>query len=365
MRAKNREINIFNMSLLDILTGMLGAFLFLMLGLLPYYAKVSKNKDMNPEELRQLREENKSLRDQTALQQQQIGDLQKQLDDLQKIVKQSGSGPMTADQIQQLMDQMNQLRQQVAQLQQQLQTEQNNAQQLQSGNGQLQGQVAQMQQQLDQTTKEKNFWKAQQGTLAILSFWDSASTDIDVMAMAPNGAVYSPKQKDKFFDKDCIYEGDDSHAGTIKYNHEGLLVYLEKTGDYLIFYRVPQNATPTDYVNLRGSVLYTEVIGETKGCMVIEDSLGNSKAALAKPGGYYAWAIITYDAEKQIMRVRPPSGNLPKGIVLPQLPPIPPATPSATPLPASPPPLLPVFSHAPGVSPASPVAPSPTNTPHL
>jgi hypothetical protein len=39
MRARSREINIFNMSLLDILTGMLGAFLFLMLGLVPYYTK--------------------------------------------------------------------------------------------------------------------------------------------------------------------------------------------------------------------------------------------------------------------------------------------------------------------------------------
>jgi hypothetical protein len=39
MRARSREVNIFNMSLLDILTGMLGAFLFLMLGLVPYYSK--------------------------------------------------------------------------------------------------------------------------------------------------------------------------------------------------------------------------------------------------------------------------------------------------------------------------------------
>ena len=39
MRARSREVNIFNMSLLDILTGMLGAFLFLMLGLVPYYMR--------------------------------------------------------------------------------------------------------------------------------------------------------------------------------------------------------------------------------------------------------------------------------------------------------------------------------------
>ena len=42
MKAKNREINIFNMSLLDILTGALGAFLFLMLGMMPAYVKAHR-----------------------------------------------------------------------------------------------------------------------------------------------------------------------------------------------------------------------------------------------------------------------------------------------------------------------------------
>lgn len=44
MRARSREINIFNMSLLDILCGALGAFCFMMLTLFPYY---SSNKREN------------------------------------------------------------------------------------------------------------------------------------------------------------------------------------------------------------------------------------------------------------------------------------------------------------------------------
>ena len=36
MRARPREVNIFNMSLLDILCGALGAFCFMMLVALPY-----------------------------------------------------------------------------------------------------------------------------------------------------------------------------------------------------------------------------------------------------------------------------------------------------------------------------------------
>src|SRR4051812_26283133 len=37
MRGRAREVQIFNMSLIDILCGALGAFCFMMLGLLPYY----------------------------------------------------------------------------------------------------------------------------------------------------------------------------------------------------------------------------------------------------------------------------------------------------------------------------------------
>ena len=52
MRSRNREVNIFNMSLLDILTGMMGAFLFLMLGMVPYYSKV-KSEEQNPQQQNQ------------------------------------------------------------------------------------------------------------------------------------------------------------------------------------------------------------------------------------------------------------------------------------------------------------------------
>ncbi|MFZ1889206.1 MAG: hypothetical protein WAU33_14335 [Candidatus Binataceae bacterium] len=39
MKPRNREVNIFNMSVLDLLTGALGAFCFLTLALFPYYFK--------------------------------------------------------------------------------------------------------------------------------------------------------------------------------------------------------------------------------------------------------------------------------------------------------------------------------------
>jgi hypothetical protein len=42
MKRRNREVNIFNMSLLDILCGTLGAFCFLMLALLPDHLKAKQ-----------------------------------------------------------------------------------------------------------------------------------------------------------------------------------------------------------------------------------------------------------------------------------------------------------------------------------
>jgi hypothetical protein len=52
MRARSREINIFNMSLLDILCGALGAFCFMMLVLLPYYKPPGKETDLHNQEVK-------------------------------------------------------------------------------------------------------------------------------------------------------------------------------------------------------------------------------------------------------------------------------------------------------------------------
>ncbi len=56
MKARNREINIFNMSLLDILCGALGAFCFLMLSLLPYYRPPGEDITINQEQKKLLDE---------------------------------------------------------------------------------------------------------------------------------------------------------------------------------------------------------------------------------------------------------------------------------------------------------------------
>jgi hypothetical protein len=76
MRRRNREVNIFNMSLLDILCGALGAFCFMMLSLFPDHAKV---KDLQAR--LQAAERNTTDNPKSAAQaQQRIQQLQKDLD---------------------------------------------------------------------------------------------------------------------------------------------------------------------------------------------------------------------------------------------------------------------------------------------
>src|SRR5215467_14058352 len=85
MRARAREINIFNMSLLDILCGALGAFCFMMLVLLPYYKPPGSAIDLHKQEvqtqdlLRQLEKLRESAKDATLA--QQMAETMRKLDE--------------------------------------------------------------------------------------------------------------------------------------------------------------------------------------------------------------------------------------------------------------------------------------------
>ncbi|WP_321475152.1 hypothetical protein [uncultured Paludibaculum sp.] len=111
MRARNREVNIFNMSLLDILCGALGAFCFLMLVLLPYWKPSGqtaedfrKQYESAANELASIREKLKSMpggadieaklnRLQNLLQRQQgeINDLQRRANEYKRQAQESDS----------------------------------------------------------------------------------------------------------------------------------------------------------------------------------------------------------------------------------------------------------------------------------
>src|SRR4029434_7483039 len=84
MRARTREVQIFNMSLIDILCGALGAFCFMMLVLLPYYKPPGSAADLQKEQTKtkDVLKELENLKDaakDTALT-QQMADLSRQLE---------------------------------------------------------------------------------------------------------------------------------------------------------------------------------------------------------------------------------------------------------------------------------------------
>ena len=193
-------------------------------------------------------------------------------------------------------------------------------------NQQLTKDLDQTKQDLQSTTAEKNFWSGHNSFLAFTSTWDSSDADIDIMILAPDGTLYGPK-KEKVLGKDVFKEGSDSHgvsaAGApYKTSVETSSVELE-AGDYLVFYRVPQNAPAAAYANLYGFWIYHELIydpkAENKGFKWVDGAgMGDSKSSLAKPGGLYAWAIFNYDATNRRVTWKPVTGKLPPGIQLPQ-----------------------------------------------
>src|SRR5690242_18055042 len=109
MKQRSREINIFNMSLLDILCGALGTFCFMMIVLFPYYsAKPTTAPDIpkdwvDPktladakEQIQKLKENIEKLQNYTMgleknidQNKQQISQLQQELDQLKKKEKQN------------------------------------------------------------------------------------------------------------------------------------------------------------------------------------------------------------------------------------------------------------------------------------
>ena len=131
MRARSREVNIFNMSLLDILCGALGAFCFMMLVLLPYYKPPANEQN--------LRE-----------QQETTDELMKELEKLKEQAKDSALGKQMQELIDKLQDQVKELQGQVNQYASQNQQLQTENQQIKSENDDLTQKNQNQQRSLDQ-----------------------------------------------------------------------------------------------------------------------------------------------------------------------------------------------------------------------
>lgn len=272
MRARNREVNIFNMSLLDILTGMLGAFLFLMIGMVPYYTKVVTNKVGSEEDmkrLRQLEQENADLRSQVGGLEAQIAqlreenaNLRKQIEELQKMLAQTGGGPLSQEEIEKLLKQKQALEERVSELESRVAS-------LEKENDSLEAQVAMLRQERDEWKQkaldnQEKADKYRQWELTIATWWNS-QLDFDFCYLLPDGKLYAPKAGDYVKGTKAIEGIIDSHQKKERENPPTGLDAVFNTrvrwesftippinGDYLIMIRTPKDIIPTAPIDIQG-----------------------------------------------------------------------------------------------------------------
>ena len=177
MILRDREINIFSMSALDLFASALGAFVLLFLILLPYYLKtdpdlITKNQQLNRQNT-ELNQQNTQLQQQLQTAETQNQQLSEQNTELQQ--------NLTACESQQAT-----LQQQLAECQQQ----QQNAQQQ---NAELQRQLQRCQQNAEQARARADSCeeKMRYTFLAIIIQWATSGQDVDLRVIDPAGNEFS------------------------------------------------------------------------------------------------------------------------------------------------------------------------------
>jgi cell division protein FtsB len=174
MRANRREINIFNMSLLDILCGALGAFCFMMLVALPYYkppgeekklreAQAETNRLLNEiEKMKDHMTDKQAVEDLTEL----VRKLEAQIKLLQgEVNRLSAENRELRGQVQQLKAENQQLQAENQQLKAEIQPLRSENQQLRAQNQQLRAENQQLQAEKKQLEAQNNQLRAEKKQL--------------------------------------------------------------------------------------------------------------------------------------------------------------------------------------------------------
>lgn len=204
MKSKNREINIFNMSLLDILTGALGAFMFMMLSFVPYYNIVQQRmlEETSKDEVKKIREENDRLRSrmsgleaENAALTRRAEELQQKVSELLEQLKRAGRGDVTAEELAKLQEENARLRQRASELEQRLveseaerQRLADASQRMQAENEELKRRIDEMDRQLQQLAQAVNQIQALQRQVETLSAQNKSLLG-KLAAASPEGIV--------------------------------------------------------------------------------------------------------------------------------------------------------------------------------
>ena len=170
MKPRNRDINIFNLSMLDVISGALGAFLIIMIVLFPYYKKESID-----------------YRQELAEMQRQVQSMEQQINQAQEQAQQAQAAAERAQQQLQAAQEVNQEMQEQLQAARSAQSEATRAQQQLQ---QARTQAEEMRRQLGEARRQlaKTF-------LVVYIRWATSEQDIDLHVVDPSGAEFSFSKK--------------------------------------------------------------------------------------------------------------------------------------------------------------------------
>lgn len=227
MKKKNREINIFSMSALDLFASAMGAFLLIAVMALPYYLKV------DPDLIEQI----KQLKTEIVQNETKIASLKAEL----KKCREDGAKALKEAQakIETLQKENEELKKALAQAQQEVRQAQQIAQTAQAQAREAREQVQQAQQQAQQAqARADGLQKKLSKTFCVVKMqWESATPlDVDLHIIDYAGNEYSYSKQ--------VYSGIDASltvdAGVPTKVKQGAEVWVSKQlkeGKYTIFYK--------------------------------------------------------------------------------------------------------------------------------
>jgi uncharacterized protein YfaP (DUF2135 family) len=259
MRRRNREINIFNMSALDLFASALGAFILMFVIVMPYYLNPDK------EAVRKIIQENAQLKADLSKCQAQVTALQGQVAELQ--------------------GQIQNLQQQLASCEQQKQALQTENTQLKQDQSQKQARLQALERENAGLKQENAGFKERLSKtfLAVVMKWSTEKVDIDLYVKDPSGNIFSFHNQ--------YYSGTPAELSVDTKEGPGIEIWEHPSappGDYVVFYDFFKQSPARTPTEITGNVYFRD------GAKKLETTRLNA------PGENKQVAVITVTPEGDV-----------------------------------------------------------------
>jgi|GEM_PF-2837813 len=255
MKSRSREVNIFNMSILDVLCGALGAFCFMMLALFPYYkpSHLSAEDKQSYHNAQQVQKELQRLRSELKQAGPRVSaEMLQKIEHALKVAQQQLS--QTQEALSRTRAAMEQAQQQAQQAEQKAQEAQRQAQEAQQQAQRAQQQAQRAQQQMQQavaSAKQANGQLDMKRPLVIQCFYGPKVNRVTMFIHNPgtgtNGKTAPPfdpsREQTSFFKGVTILEGPGSDSWSIDDT---------EAGNWPVYYRLDKPQSVNGKVSVDG-----------------------------------------------------------------------------------------------------------------